>query len=155
MTLYVSGYSPNVWAANGPLLIRRAIKKYCQFTEDCQSFHIKLLPITDSNSLRPNLSEMWDINVFPTEYFYPLRWFSKEDQKLLLVSLDDSFRDRITSTYSLHFNNKLTKKAVIKLRSGEGSVFDYAAVRNRPVTYKYLFDHKLDFKFDLIIFKFI
>ena len=135
---FSQNYNPKIWGDNGPVLLLKAIKQYCNFTEDFEIYYQKLMFVRNSSQ---SSSEHCDITIFPENYFYPFKYFN--ETKLLITNNGLSSKERLKHTYSLHMYGAFTRLETVELNGN--SLFDYAARKNCPATYKYMLIHRLNF----------
>jgi hypothetical protein len=131
MKEFANNYNADGWATNGPILITKMIKKFCNFKEDFPIFYRKL--ILNINNERSQLDiNRCNITIFPENYFYPINWAS--DWILFEKNKTDQLRSFIKETYSLHYFGKVSSSKKIDLFGN--SILDSEARKKCPVTYK-------------------
>ena len=128
-------FKTDSWSYNGPLLVVRALRKYCE-TEDI----FKKLKLEDNFEYRKvgkRSNSKCDVNMFPGRYFYPLRW---ETIKNVAFTPNANFSiDLFLNSYTVHFFNYLSRSIQVRLNSK--SIYEYIASQSCPYTYGLL---KLD-----------
>ncbi len=131
MKEFANNYNAVGWASNGPELIKKMIKKFCNLKEDFPFFFRKL--ILDNNKERNQLDiERCNITIFPENYFYPINWASAGI--LFKKNKTDQLKSFIKETYSLHHYGKVSSFNKIDLY---GNSILYSEARKKcPVTYK-------------------
>ena len=140
MSFFTESYEPNVWGHNGPTLLIRTLKQYCQFPGELKSFYRDL--IVEHGAKQVWRKDRCNVNLLPEDYFYPFKYYN--ETKLIVSSNGLSLEWRLENTYSLHLYGLLTRSQAVKLNGN--SLYDNMARQNSPVTCKYLLDHELDFQ---------
>ena len=112
MTNFASDYQPSIWGHNGPILLRRCMKLFCNVNDIYKS-----LILTDKNE--NNCS----INVYPQEYFYPYNNYQLDflfKNELLNIT-------RLKSTYSVHFYGKVSSTFSVNARNDNNVYLHFAS----------------------------
>lgn len=110
---FIMNFSPKAWAANGPGVITRVLKKVCNAT------NLEEIPADNCHGFK----------VYPRGMFWAMNWIHAKDffDSTKLERLLDQTHD----SYSIHMFNHLTKNIIIT----EKSLYDVIAGQNCPLTY--------------------
>jgi lactosylceramide 4-alpha-galactosyltransferase len=142
-------YDAEQWGANGPLLLSRLIKSYCNVEIESLSERdtLDLSKAVFENYLdrvskkSPTLNKLKECNVwiYHTKHFYPVNW----QNAAFLFERNQNFSiKQFIDAYSIHFFNKITSKFYFV--HGANNIFEYFASTFCPRTYSLIRQLALD-----------
>lgn len=138
---FMKTYSPNSWARNGPVLIKKTILKFCKIKNylDLELFGFKPHAFSKNRS-HPCI----DLTLFPESYFYPLTYVrGKEHFEIFKPGSSGNLLAKVRDSYAFHFYNRLSSK--LTPRIDDGSFFSSIAEVNCNETF--MFVSKNDYRF--------
>ena len=137
---FARSYDPNIWAVNGPLLIKKVLRIYCNVSNIYSSLmvsenegEVPIKSITNQSLFQTN-HKCSDIVIFPERFFYPYTWINEYG---LLYEKNSSVKiSLLKNTYSLHFYSAGTDGNSVKVN--DDNLYEYFASINCPTVYKFI-----------------
>jgi hypothetical protein len=123
-------YNPNIWAANGPVLLKESLKSFCQFDD------IYKMLMKKSENSTSKFHKCNDLIIYPKNYFFPYTWYNPDLADLFLKNarIDIS---RIIDSYSIHFYGKMSTDNY-RVGINDFSLYEYLAAHNCPLVYEHV-----------------
>lgn len=145
MKNFADNYAAFGWGDNGPTLIIKTIKSFCN-VDDLNKLIIKDANLNSYFSPNETSSEQridnnCDFGLYPESFFYP---YNYRDDAFKLAFKTNSQLDlsRLINSYSIHFYGKFSSKLRVKL--GDYSLYEFLAMTQCKRVYREI-EHNLKY----------
>ena len=128
----MASYKPNYWSTNGPNLIERILKTYCNTTEFSKDllFNKYILESAVPNFGGNNSS--CGVYIFPNNFFYVVNYMDLDRANILFKGNQTLSIEKFIDVYSLHFYGRCSKSRTIE----KHSIYEYFAKFNCPLSFE-------------------
>ena len=125
---FMSSFDGSIWGHNGPKLITRTIRKFCQIKNNWQILMFNKSIIESNSTNLSKKSSPCGINIFPVSFSTPLYWKSI----LFFFQANQKFNfEQSRYIFSLHYFSKVSNE----FKVDRNSIFEYYARSHCPVVY--------------------
>jgi hypothetical protein len=115
----------NEWTENGPALLQRCIKRYCNTSR------LTDLLISDRLSEFNDTVNKCDMNIMPYFIAYPYEWY----EAYKMFENNSKFEvSRFIRSYTIHFNSVVSRK--FSTAWNDNSIIEFFMAHNCPVVYE-------------------
>lgn len=147
MKRFSKNYSPDIWGANGPLLIIQSAKEFCQIDNIHRSlFGVNYSQLSIKNKTNQSdllLNNCADLRIFPQSYFYPILYVDGGHEKIFEKC--DECKTKIRDSYSMHYYGALSSRFQPRADDVTSSFFSYVAANHCDFTFNYVKELKTRF----------
>lgn len=139
---FVNEYDGTDWCKNGPVLIAKAMREFCNVSQvlDVDLYGFKPAIFGSNNS-----HQCANLTVFPESYFYPITWLLNEHEDVFRPDsrFDKNLIDKTRNSFAIHLFNLMSRELIA--RPGDGSFYTEIAQKHCPETYNYVKNNNLGF----------